>query len=592
MSSNRYIEFNSSFRDRNLWPLPAQFEIPISQTGRKGQQDALDPVCLSSPIIPAWTCQNFNMGGNIFVCGILNVLNAVPTAAPPPPGSLLYNPSSVGASDPYTFILQTSRTGLDTKAGNGTPMMLQQLRDYYTSSVIVIPLQSGALSGDGVNLQRRITEYIYLYSTEDYDFGQITTSGALTSALVAGQPFYINDPSAIGSPCATVTSGSFSFNLPQGVFFVPFGRTQRNAYIGDTLYNETRRQFRYITTYEGETTKLLSIDIQGPSSFISGPITGNADPNLDWTITDNYCIRKEKPFIPKLGEPYPDFVSSVTDPVTGKIYNSSNFLIILQGGFLLSDYTENFFKNCGLRILPNPGHPTTANRYYNYYLHPPTIKTSTPVTSTNLIPPLGEERVISYSKSFVDGGGNNTIILEVYPPFSIDPYTPADQIYKPEILFFSYDNFSPFIYTGSLVSQQDMVCYEIELVNLIVPNQILSVGFGGLPAFYPYLYVELSNVSAPGGGIKNSIYSNVPAASKATFRVPVDDIPSPLVATFIKIDGDGMVQTLKFKPNDNLFFSVFFYNGEIYNTIIREKYAPYPPEATCQISCIFSFRRL
>ena len=321
-------------------------------------------------------------------------------------------------------------------------------------------------------------------------------------------------------------------------------------------------------------------------------------------MTDNYCIRREPPFLPKLGDNYTPFVGSTTrtynviDPITGlpvtytKTYNSSSSLIIFQGPEITSDYPENYFKNCGLRILPNPT-KKTPNNLYNYYLYPPFENTSTPVTYTNLIPPIGEQRVISYSINFIDSANlKPTLLINVYPSLSTDPYDGGSKNYVGEILFFSYDNFNPFNYIGSLVSQQEMVCYEIELVNLIIPNNILQVSLGGLPAFYPYLYVELSNVSAAGANIRNSIYTNVPTATKATFRVPIDDIPQPEISTFIKIDGDGMVQTIKFKPNDNLFFSLFFYNGEIYNTITTKRYAPEPPEASCQISCMFSFRRL
>ena len=161
-----------------------------------------------------------------------------------------------------------------------------------------------------------------------------------------------------------------------------------------------------------------------------------------------------------------------------------------------------------------------------------------------------------------------------------------------EILNFSYDNFNPFTYTGSLVSQQDMVCYEVELLNLILPNEVLAVGEGGRIAFYPYVYVQLSNVSSACGGLSNIIYSNNPNAIRAIFRVPIDDVINPIISTYVKVDGDGMVQTIKFKPNDNLYFSVFLANGELYKTILPEYYSPAQPNPSSQISVCFSIRRL
>ena len=41
------------------------------------------------------------------------------------------------------------------------------------------------------------------------------------------------------------------------------------------------------------------------------------------------------------------------------------------------------------------------------------------------------------------------------------------------------------------------------------------------------------------------------------------DISNPIISTFIKLDSDGMVQTVKFKPNDNLYFRVFLFEFEI-----------------------------
>jgi hypothetical protein len=133
-----------------------------------------------------------------------------------------------------------------------------------------------------------------------------------------------------------------------------------------------------------------------------------------------------------------------------------------------------------------------------------------------------------------------------------------------ELLQFTLDSFRPFRYSGSIVSQQELVCYEIELLNLVLPNLTLAVQGGGRTAFKQYVYVELSNVSAAGGTTPYSIYSNNPSSTRMVFRAAIDDVPNPLISGFIKIDGDGMVQTLKFKPNDNLRMSVRMQDGEPY----------------------------
>ena len=142
-----------------------------------------------------------------------------------------------------------------------------------------------------------------------------------------------------------------------------------------------------------------------------------------------------------------------------------------------------------------------------------------------------------------------------------------------------------------MVSQQDMVCYEVELLNLVLPNFVLAVAGGGNIAYYPYVYVELSNVSAAGANLKNIIYSNNPNSTRVLFRAAIDDVPNPLTSTFIKIDGDGAVQTIKFKPNDTLRFRVTMQCGQTFKTIQNEWFSPNIPNPTAQISAYFSYEK-
>ena len=53
---SNYIEIDSTYRDRNLWPLPGNFEILLSQTGIKGKNDSIDAVSEAEPLT-AWTQQ-------------------------------------------------------------------------------------------------------------------------------------------------------------------------------------------------------------------------------------------------------------------------------------------------------------------------------------------------------------------------------------------------------------------------------------------------------------------------------------------------------------------------------------------------------
>ncbi len=184
------------------------------------------------------------------------------------------------------------------------------------------------------------------------------------------------------------------------------------------------------------------------------------------------------------------------------------------------------------------------------------------------------------------GYNGTTKVVTVSPAFSAVP------VGNLEILNFSYDNMCPFSYYGSLTSQQQMSCYEIELINICLPNKTLKTGQGSRIAFYPYVYVEIANISGASAGVNNAIYSNNPNAVKMMFRAPVDDVTNPVISAFIKIDGDGMVQTLKFKPNDNLKFSVHLPNGDVFKTLDEDTTSPQEPNLEVQISACFRILRV
>ena len=197
-----------------------------------------------------------------------------------------------------------------------------------------------------------------------------------------------------------------------------------------------------------------------------------------------------------------------------------------------------------------------------------------------------------------------TGVNAIYPYFNSSLESSVDPNYPPnrwnagrisqgiEILPFWKDTFNPFTYTGSMVSQQEMVCYKISLLNVILPNVILKTGNGNRIAFYPYVWVTLSNVSAAGAGNKNLIYSNSPHATRATFMAAVDDVANPTITQFVKIDGDGMQQTMKFKPNDNMYFSVTLPNGQLFETLVPDAPAPWAPNSNLQTSVCFAIERL
>jgi hypothetical protein len=115
---------------------------------------------------------------------------------------------------------------------------------------------------------------------------------------------------------------------------------------------------------------------------------------------------------------------------------------------------------------------------------------------------------------------------------------------------------------------------------------------GSRISFYPYVYVEFSNATSPTGASRELIYSNNPNSSKALFIAPVTQTVQPLLSTFMMIGSNGMSQIVKFKPNDNLRFSVYLPDGSLFETIENDVLSPYPSLARVQIDAVFSIRRL
>jgi hypothetical protein len=540
MSNTRYIEFDSTYRNRNEWPQPGEFEVLISQSGRKGQRDAVDPVSLAAPLNNfVWLSNDFD--ANAHAATVSTIVTAI-------------QPGIGGAGDNTTTIEVTAAANT-----------LQTIENYYRGAVaedVTAPIGAS-----------RIVEYKYLGNNR----AQLTVSGLTTVA--SGDTIQIHDPTDISDPT-------------NPFFFVPTGRIGANGYTGCILYNISQNEWVNIIDYNTITRLLKTEDIT----------------LLGWTLTDIYTIRKEAPIV--FGTVNNNVASSynVSIPIT----NSSAITNKYQSGFLRINISgaggpagetrritkyETFSDLATGGSLTTIEFPTGASSlpgYYNGMFIQITGGVATgdtrqiisyipATTTTNAVATVNA----AFTGAIVSGDSFAFRNLTTFP-FSV-PVQPADIF---EIEQFSYDNLNPFVYTGSIVSQQEMVCYEIELLNLSLPNKTLNTGVGSRIAFYPYVYVEIANVSGSSAGMKNTIYSNNPNSTRMVFRAAIDDVPNPLISSFVKVDGDGMVQTLKFKPNDNLRFSVHLSNGDLYETLEAESVGPNQPNPEIQISCLFSIKRL
>ena len=557
MTTARYIEIDSTYRNRKEWPLPSEFEMLISQTGRKNRLDAVDPVSIAASYA-RWTSNTFNT--NPSSATVAGTVVSIGT-----PG--------FGASGDTNSVIT-----LLANPGN----TFQQVTNYYKNAVIFDTISNKA---------SRILSYRYLGTNGGLDRVQFVLSSPLVGVLV-GDLCNINDPTDFTNPFTPL-------------IYVPNGLNGENSYANTFIYNETLSiatiapQYRPITGCDAITNILYINTTPGSLTNSSGPVVG-------WTATHVYTIRKDIPLLGQLNNNIGSTNIFSFLPISNSesdIYRNS-YIHMLTGAAVGDTRLINRYETfTGVAVTGTnitvvfPNNASERNGYYNgAYINILTgaatgdVRQVVNYTVTGVSPNIVRTATVNAVFSAVIATGDSFTFRSGFIPESFSGSVVSNDIY--ELLPFSYDNLFPFVYSGSVVSQQEMVCYEIQLMNVSLPNTILATGVGSRIAFYPYIYVEITNVSGSSAGMINTIYSNNPNSVRMVFRATIDDINSPLSATFVKVSGGGMIQTLKFKPNDNLRFSVHLSNGELYETIEKENYAPLPPNPLIQISALFSIKRL
>jgi len=190
-----YLDLDSTYRDRTLWPSPGEFEVLLAQGGSSTRSilDSRDPVALSAPLI-AWTSNRFQA----------NLANSASVS-----GTVLGGPGIGSANTPRVVIFS---------ATSGT---LQQAEDYYCNSFL----------STAAGAKAKIISYTYLGGTAS-DVGKVTLDNDLT--LAVGAVVTLEDPT----------------DLSVSRLFVPMGKHRANNYFRMLIYNESLQQSRSITNLD------------------------------------------------------------------------------------------------------------------------------------------------------------------------------------------------------------------------------------------------------------------------------------------------------------------------------------------------------
>jgi hypothetical protein len=157
-----------------------------------------------------------------------------------------------------------------------------------------------------------------------------------------------------------------------------------------------------------------------------------------------------------------------------------------------------------------------------------------------------------------------------------------------EIDAFTKDNFTPLLYSGTQGFNQS-ICYTMDLLYLTIPNQLTKSGYGGNLSKYPFLYLHLYNE----GSVMRSdavLYSNNPNAKRATFKIPLGLNLNQ--ETFFTLKDAKCIQTIKFKPDQPIRFTLTLPNGEPVTFATADNLSPLEPNPLLQISGCFAIRRM
>jgi hypothetical protein len=186
-------------------------------------------------------------------------------------------------------------------------------------------------------------------------------------------------------------------------------------------------------------------------------------------------------------------------------------------------------------------------------------------------------RIVSYS-----GDPLNTLVVNTAFPNTV---VVGDTL---EIDSFSYDNANPLLYSGDPNTSTNTY-YEIELLWMTFPRQVLGVGYGGEPDKYPALYVQFYN---DGNMLANQVlYSNNGAASmSALFVTPISDYYGD--TSFITLKDCRMRQIVKFIPNQDLRFKITLPSGEVVQFAQADTLSPNEPNPFLQVHALFSLRKI
>ena len=678
--NKRYIDIDSYYRDRKLYPNPANFTVQMAQSGMP--TDALqskNSIALSYPFYQwQWGCVQVTGGSTAgtIPSGVGLALGGIaPTLAG------IANNTSIQSNNTLGTPLQPQPTDAIRagSAGLGTFISINYTKNSSFFNGLIY--QNGVQVGGRPNSAR-----IVAYESGPNVLG-VGPTGAANPFGISNGIFTLNsaltvlntgddmrlENNFIAGPPGTVGVAPF----PPAEVFIPGGIAADGVFVSEiyetlmyigAVATPNCSQFRRITSYDG--TRHIATLATGVAGWTSaandingGGVTGatylhrlrrevplfpidvGAVANIPLTQGGDQANAAYKVTLMNPGTGYAITTIAASQGVSGTLIldilavgpngEITSFVIanpgtgLAVGQFLTITQASTGANNATVRVdgigfgvnvlntgsgLGPPSQLTAVlaerNRFTGQIFYIPALPQNGAAIGTTATDPSAAQQFLPQSNTIVstfpppsytnDSTASSVIFGDFVDAINntrflvIEPFTQAFPAagFEFNILKFTEDHVVPYNYTGSQVSQSQSVCYQLTLEAITLPNLSISApGLGGKIAFYPYLYVEFSNVSSASGQSNNIIYSNNPASNKTLFKVSVTDTPTPLISRFIKLRGDGM-QTVKFKPNDALRIRIVLPNGAMLETITKDTAPPLLPNLLAQISLTVGIERI
>ena len=504
MPVQKFLEVDSTYRNRNLYPNTAEFTVNIAQGSSKTQYNASDPVSDAYPDIifspndiPCKDATPSNNGLR-FVFELASGQLVVPypiTAGSATNEIVLTYDYSVSGALRNEMLVDNYFVGLVLLYSQGTTQLLRRI------------IKSKFL--DNQDTTHKLQYFVFVL---DQSITDLLKNSSTT--------FTVYNPSTIPA------IGAF--------FFIPASVGVNNFYKDYIIWNQTQNVFSVIDDYDGKTH--------------IAHVGGKTQVLTSWDLDDVYVLRKKPP--------------------------------VMFGQALSGTVLPGFPNSVNIQTGVNPG---MINAFIWMFQNTTSDETKYIRRISSII---GLNKLGNYTTNL-----NEMVSFTTYVNLENVSGLPAGYAgYKFQLLQYTIDISVPFSYSGSMISNSQSSAQEVTLNTLILPNVELSNG--GKIWQYPYVYIEVENVSTSSSGSRNVIYSNNPNSYKSVFKVPITNINNPEQYAFLNLSGNGVKQVINFKQNADVKITVRMPNGTVFTPMLLDNSNGQYPNPCLQISALFGMEKI